>query len=165
VRGGSGERHGDDASAAVASKTVRAAAQIRERGGGTALAPSPGMRTHRGSAAGFTLIELLTVLAIVGTLAAIAIPQFSGQQAAALNARVVNDTRNAALAEEAYYDTAGEYVEGDCGSLPGMAVSPGVVCTAVVENGGIDFRVTARHPSATRVCTWDSATVPSLTCS
>ncbi|HLK09881.1 MAG TPA: type II secretion system protein [Candidatus Binatia bacterium] len=123
------------------------------------------MRTHRGSAAGFTLIELLTVLTIVGTLAAIAIPQFSGQQAAALNARVVNDTRNAALAEEAYYDTEGEYIAGDCGTFPGMAVSPGVVCAAVTENGGIDFRVSASHPSANRACTWDSSTVPSLNCS
>lgn len=52
---------------------------------------------------GFTLIELLVVVAIIGILAAIAIPQYSQYRSESYCARVMADTKNAFIAMEAYY--------------------------------------------------------------
>ena len=52
---------------------------------------------------GFTLIELMIVIAIIGILAAIAIPQFSAYRTRSYNAAANADLRNAATAQEAYY--------------------------------------------------------------
>lgn len=53
--------------------------------------------------AGFTLIELLIVVAIIGILAAIAIPQFSAYRAKAYNSAATSDIKNAKTSQEAYY--------------------------------------------------------------
>ena len=55
------------------------------------------------NAKGFTLIELMIVIAIIGILAAIAIPQFSAYRTRSYNSAAEADLRNAATAQEAYY--------------------------------------------------------------
>ena len=52
---------------------------------------------------GFTLIELMIVIAIIGILAAIAIPQFSSYRAKSFNSAAISDVRNIRTDLEAYY--------------------------------------------------------------
>ena len=52
---------------------------------------------------GFTLIELMIVIAIIGILAAIAIPQFSAYRAKGFNSSALSDIRNLRTDLESYY--------------------------------------------------------------
>ena len=58
---------------------------------------------------GFTLIELLIVVAIIGILAAIAIPQFSAYRVKAFNSAAASDLRNLKTALEASYTDTQNY--------------------------------------------------------
>lgn len=60
---------------------------------------------------GFTLIELMIVIAIVGILAAVAIPQFNAYRAKSFNAAAEADLRNAATAQEGYFTDHEEYAD------------------------------------------------------
>ncbi len=52
---------------------------------------------------GFTLIELMIVIAIIGILAAIAIPQFGAYRRRGYNSSVKADLKNLATTQEAYF--------------------------------------------------------------
>ncbi len=61
---------------------------------------------------GFTLIELLIVVAIIGILAAVAIPQFSSYRSKAYNAAAISDLKNLKTGMEAFMADEQQYPRG-----------------------------------------------------
>ena len=60
------------------------------------------LKKFRKGEKGFTLIELLIVVAIIGILAAIAIPQFAAYRQKAYNSAAQSDVKNTKTGMEAY---------------------------------------------------------------
>ncbi|MFH1737712.1 MAG: prepilin-type N-terminal cleavage/methylation domain-containing protein, partial [bacterium] len=61
------------------------------------------MQSTKRRGVGFTLIELLIVVAIIGILAAIAVPNFLNAQTRAKIARIHADIKSLSTVMEAYY--------------------------------------------------------------
>ena len=61
------------------------------------------LKKFKKSEKGFTLIELLIVVAIIGILAAIAIPQFASYRQKAFNAAAQSDMKTVKTSLEGFY--------------------------------------------------------------
>ena len=103
---------------------------------------------------GFTLIELLFVVAILGILVAIAIPQFASYRKRSFNSAARSDIRNAATAQEAYYVDHGIYSD-DLAFLThspyNLYTSEGV--TLSVNGSASSYTIIAYHTSGNKTYT------------
>lgn len=101
---------------------------------------------------GFTLIEMLIVIVIIGILASIAIPKFYRAKERSVIAKMRNDLRALAMAEEAYFNEHSTYYGGGL-PAPGFMFTPSV--GVVIALGGASqtgWAATSSSGATTATC-------------
>ncbi len=96
----------------------------------------------RKSRRGFTLIELLVVVTLIGILALIALPKFTGTRKKAYRSQMQADLRTLVNSQEAYFDDAGAYTD----NLSLLTFNPTPTVTIqILETNGSGWSAKATH--------------------
>jgi prepilin-type N-terminal cleavage/methylation domain-containing protein len=92
------------------------------------------MLAARGNSAGFTLIELMIVVAIIGLLASIALPNYAAFQLKTKTAEVKSNLAAIVTVEEAYFAEFGSYVAAVVG-CDAQIVEQDIIVPCTPESG------------------------------
>jgi len=110
-------------------------------------------KLNRKDERGFTLIELMIVIAIIGILAAIAIPQFSAYRQRSYNSAAQSDIRNIATAQEAYYVDNSIYCNSTALLTPTYGYMPSGNVNVTITADLTEYEITGFHTSGSRTYT------------
>jgi type IV pilus assembly protein PilA len=122
---------------------------------------------------GFTLIEIVIVCVVLGILAAIAIPRYSGAKEKAQVAAMKADLHNVAVLEEQYASDPvnhGQYFSGTATAdtpLNGFTPTPGVTVTLTAFNTPgtqfADWAAVVKHSESSESCEMKTGVVTCTT--
>jgi prepilin-type N-terminal cleavage/methylation domain-containing protein len=125
----------------------------------------PVRKARAGNEKGFTLIELMIVVAIIGILAAIAIPQFAAYRERAYIASMKADCHSIKIAEEAYFVDNDMYTTGfnNLATYGCANLSVGNTATLGTTNIEKDFSVAMISTKTAALVNYNSTTGQTVT--
>ena len=126
------------------------------------------MLSHR---QGFTLIEVLIVCVVIGALAAVAIPRYTGAKERAYAAAMTADLHTVAIYEEQFAaENHGQYFSGTAtndspldGFVPSKDVTVILTAFNILGSQLADWTALARHGQTTESCELRSGVITCTT--